>query len=135
MLKYNFNSFRVTKSKVAGQKASIGLNCLAPLRQLLRKESYHSNLSLTKGILFLVNLNRNMNYEGINREGLTLFGRNSAITIGAYQEVLENSDNLFGVIETNSQIPVWSFVVSEKFGTNVGNEQFLWAGCQMGKEG
>lgn len=120
MIKYHYNSFKVTKSKAGWTKSKYRSKLFSPLETASSERKLSFEFVSDRGDTALVNLNRNMNYEGINREGLTLFGRNSAITFGAYQEVLENSDNLFGVIETNSEDPVWSFIVSEKYGSSVG---------------
>ncbi|WP_373493207.1 hypothetical protein [Aquiflexum sp.] len=120
-IRYHYNSFKVTKVKVGWTKSKYRSKLFSPLETASSERKLSYEFISHKGDTAWVNLNRNMNYEGINREGLTFFGRNTSINIGGYQEVLENSDNLFGVIETNSDDVVWSFIVSEKYGTIVGD--------------
>jgi hypothetical protein len=121
MIKYHYNSFRVTKSKAGWTKSKYNSKLFSSLETASSERKLSFEFVSDRGDTAWVNLNRNMNYEGINREGITFFGRNSSINFGGYQEVLENSDNLFGVIETNSGESVWSFIISEKSGTRIGD--------------
>ncbi|WP_373521999.1 hypothetical protein [Aquiflexum sp.] len=121
MIKYHYKSFKVTKSKAGWTKSKYRSKLFSPLETASSERKLSFEFVSDKGDTAWVNLNRNMNYEGINKEGITFFGRNSSITLGSYQEVLENSDNLFGVIETNSQDSVWNFIISEKYGTKIGD--------------
>jgi len=121
MIKYYYNSFKVTKSKAGWTKSKYNSKLFSPLETASSERKLSYEFVSDKGDSAWVNLNRNMNYEGINKEGITLFSRNASINFGGYQEVLENSDNLFGVIETNSEELVWNFIISEKSGTKIGD--------------
>lgn len=122
ILKYYFGSYKVTKTKTGWTKSKYNSKLFSPLETASSERKLSFEFVSDKGDTAWVNLNRNMNYEGINKEGITFFGRNSSINFGGYQEVLENSDNLLGVIETNAEEPAWSFIVSEKYGSRVGEK-------------
>lgn len=120
--KYYFSSFKVTDSKAGWKKSKYNSKLFSPMETASSERKLSFEFVSDKGDTAWVNLNRNMNYEGINKEGITFFGRNASINFGSYQEVLENSDNLFGVIETNAEEQVWSFIISEKYGSRVGDK-------------
>lgn len=122
MFKYHFKSYKVTQSKAGWTKSKYSSKLFSPMETASSERKLSFEFVSDRGDTAWVNLNRNMNYEGINKEGITIFSSNAAINFGSYQEILENSDNLLGVIETNVEEQVWSFIISEKYGSRVGDK-------------
>jgi len=124
MLKYQYNSYRLVSAKGGWMKSKYNSQGGYETSKSEKKISFE--FVSDNGDSALVNLNRTTNYEGIDKSGFTFFGKNSTLTLGGYQEVSENSDNLFGIIETNMADSIWNFIVSEKLGTNVdGHSVFV----------
>ncbi|MCL6260516.1 hypothetical protein M3O96_15545 [Aquiflexum sp. TKW24L] len=125
IVKYHFNSYRVTSAKGGWVKGKSSSGLFSAYETASSEKKLSFEFVSDQGDTAVVYLNRNMNYEGINKSGLTFFGNNSTLTIGGYQEILENSDNLFGIIETNMADSTWNFAVSENFGSRHGGQTAL----------
>ncbi|MCH6235339.1 hypothetical protein [Cognataquiflexum rubidum] len=125
IVKYHFNSYRVTSAKGGWIKGKSSSGLFSAYETASSEKKLSFEFVSDNGDTAIVYLNRNMNYEGINKSGLTFYGKNSTLTIGGYQEILENSDNLFGIIETNVADSTWNFAVSEKFGSRHGGQTAL----------
>lgn len=121
MPKYQFNSYRVTQAKGGWALSKYKSGLFSAHETATSKRKLTFEFVSDQGDSALVYLNRNMVFETFNKAGISLFAGNSIISIGSYQEVLEDSDNLFGLIETNnSQDKIWNFVVGKKQPRNEG---------------
>lgn len=125
IVKYHFSSFRVTSAKGGWIKGKSSSGLFSAYETASSEKKLSFEFVSDKGDTAIVYLNRNTNYEGINKKGLTIYGENSTLNLGGYQEILENSDNLFGIIETNLADSTWNFAVSEKFGSRHGGQTAL----------
>jgi hypothetical protein len=126
-LKYHYGPYRVTKAKVGWAKRKYKSKLFSPLEKASSERNLSFEFVSDIGDTARVNLSRIIDYEGIYDVGVTFFSEDSSITSDMYEEVLENSDNLFGEIETNSRNPAWIFVVRIKYGIIVG-DQAIFAG-------
>jgi hypothetical protein len=121
MSKYQFNSYRVTQAKGGWTISKYKSRMFSALEEATSKRKLSYEFVSDKGDTAWVNLIRNMKFEAFNSPGVSIYGGNSSLTIGSYQEVLEDSDNLFGLIETNSlDNQIWNFIVGKKLPSNPG---------------
>jgi hypothetical protein len=126
-LKYHYGPYRVTKAKVGWAKRKYKSKLFSPLEKASSERNLSFEFVSDIGDTARVNLSRYINYEGIYDVGVTFFSENSSITSEINENVLENSDNLFGGIETNSRNQAWNFVVRMNYGINV-EDRAIFAG-------
>ena len=125
MFKFQFGSYKVVSSKGGWTKSKYNSKLFSAYETATSDRAISFVFVSAVGDSAIVNLNRNMKYEGFNDPGFTFNGKNSSLTIGGYQEILESSDNLFGIIESNLGDSVWNLVVTEKFGSRIGGQSPL----------
>jgi hypothetical protein len=125
MFKYQYSSFRVASAKGGWTKNKYNSKLFSAYETATSEKKLSFIFVSDLGDSAIVNLNRNMKYEGFDDPGFTFGSENATFTIGGYQEVLENSDNLFGIIETNMADSIWNFVISSKSGTKIEENESL----------
>jgi hypothetical protein len=124
--KFQFHTYQVISGKTGWTKSKYNSKLFSRLETA--SSNYNGSYIMVSlaGDSTVVNFSRNLDYRGLESQGIVIEGPRGSLALGSEAEVLESKDNYVALMETGPTPSVWRLVVTQSFGSQTGLSFFGW---------